>query len=86
MAGLKFRRQHPLGSYVVDFCCPERRLIIEVDGEVHDHQREYDAARSEHLNSYSYRVLRFTNQQVQNELSIVLKTIYQTLTSSSSID
>ena len=40
LAGLKFRRQHPLGLYIVDFCCPERNLIVEVDGEVHANQSD----------------------------------------------
>jgi very-short-patch-repair endonuclease len=43
LAGLKFRRQHPIGTFVVDFCCPDRRLAIELDGPVHAEQREHDA-------------------------------------------
>jgi 5-methyltetrahydrofolate--homocysteine methyltransferase len=73
--GMKFRRQHPLGPYVVDFCCVERRLIVEVDGEVHEQQREYDDSRSEYLSAISYRVIRFTNEQIANDLGSVLTTI-----------
>jgi very-short-patch-repair endonuclease len=43
--GYKFRRQHPVGRFVLDFCCLERRLAVEVDGEIHDRQRERDAER-----------------------------------------
>jgi very-short-patch-repair endonuclease len=75
--GLKFRRQHPLGPYVVDFCCPEQRLIVEVDGEVHDLQREYDDARTAYLAAISYHVIRFTNTQVFSDLGSVLTTIRQ---------
>jgi very-short-patch-repair endonuclease len=75
LAGLKFRRQHPLGLYIVDFCCPERNLIVEVDGEVHANQSDYDATRTEHLNAYGYQVLRFTNADVFDRLDLVLNAI-----------
>jgi very-short-patch-repair endonuclease len=78
--GMKFRRQHALGPFVVDFCCAEQRLVIEVDGEIHDEQRDQDAARSEHLSQYGYHVLRFTNQQVLHEIAAVLEAIRQSVT------
>jgi very-short-patch-repair endonuclease len=73
--GLKFRRQHALGSYIVDFVCTEKRLIIELDGAVHDQQIDYDAARTQHLEQYGYRVLRFRNDEVLNDLGAVLEKI-----------
>ena len=73
--GLKFRRQHALGSYIVDFVCSEKRLIIEVDGDVHDEQMDYDAARTEHLEQYGYRVVRFRNAEVLDDLESVLEKI-----------
>ena len=73
--GLKFRRQHALGSYIVDFICSEKRLIIEVDGDVHDEQIDYDADRTEQLEQYGYRVIRFRNVEVLNDLGTVLATI-----------
>ncbi len=75
LAGLKFRRQHPLGPYIVDFCCPEARLIIEVDGEVHETQREYDAGRTGPFEYYGYRVVRFSNDDVMFHLDAVLAPI-----------
>lgn len=73
--GLKFRRQQALGPYILDFVCAEKRLIVEVDGAVHDDQMDYDAARTEHLNAYGYRIVRFRNDEVLNELGTVLETI-----------
>jgi very-short-patch-repair endonuclease len=73
--GLKFRRQHPLGPYIVDFCCPSQKLIVEIDGEVHTYQREQDAARTEHLEQYGYRVIRFCNKDVFQNLDTVLRDI-----------
>jgi 5-methyltetrahydrofolate--homocysteine methyltransferase len=76
LAGLKFRRQHPIGPFVVDFCCVERRLAIELDGDVHNQQQEHDAEREALLIAAGYRVLRFANESVQNRLSHVLASIH----------
>ena len=61
--GKKFRRQHGIGLYVVDFLCPAERLIIELDGEGHNspQNREYDAKRQEYLQNMGFSVLRFEN-------------------------
>ena len=75
VASLKFRRQHPLGPYIVDFCCPEIRLVIEIDGEVHETQKEYDAGRFEALQHFGYRVIRFSNDDVLLRHESVLDTI-----------
>jgi len=75
LAGLKFRRQHPIGPFVVDFCCPERHLIVELDGGVHDSQGEQDAERERLLVAAGYRVIRFSNEQVRTELPAVLDAI-----------
>ena len=75
VSDLKFRRQHPLGPYIVDFCCPEIRLVIEIDGEVHETQKEYDAGRTETLQHFGYRVVRFTNDEVMFHHAAVLDTI-----------
>ncbi len=79
MSGHKFRRQQPLGPYIVDFCCAALRLVIEVDGESHQEQRSYDEARTLHLSAYGYRVMRFTNDQVLKTLDQVLDAIEQAL-------
>ena len=78
--GFKFRAQHPVGRFIVDFYCPAYRLIIEIDGAVHHTQIDYDIARTEQLESYGYTVLRFTNHEVINHLSDVLHSIHQTIT------
>src|SRR5438874_13500130 len=80
-AGLKFRRQHPLGAFILDFCCPEQRLVIELDGGVHEEQRGYDEARTEHLNTFGYHVLRFPNEAVLSDLPSVLEQIRRAATS-----
>ena len=80
LAGYKFRRQHPIGRFIVDFCCVERRLVVEVDGPVHAEQAEYDSARTEALVLAGYKVVRFTNEQVTKELQLTLDTLPGLLT------
>ncbi len=75
LAGLKFRRQQPLSQFIVDFLCAERHLIVEVDGAIHEDQIEYDVERTAYLNSLGYQVIRFTNEQVINDLDFVLQAI-----------
>jgi len=79
VAGLKFRRQRPAGPFVLDFYCAEHRLVIEVDGGVHDEQREQDAARTAILEQYGYRVVRFRNEEILTDLLAVLARIVQTV-------
>lgn len=73
--GLKFRRQHPLGPFIADFYCAARRLVVEIDGDIHDLQPERDAARTEQFEQYGYRVIRFRNEQVLNDIESVLAAI-----------
>ncbi|HBE16110.1 MAG TPA: hypothetical protein DEG17_05775 [Cyanobacteria bacterium UBA11149] len=75
LAGLKFRSQHPVGRFIVDFYCPSCKLVIEVDGDVHTQQQAYDQARTEQLQAFGYQVLRFTNKAVLNSLPTVLEEI-----------
>ena len=81
LEGMKFRRQHSIGRYVVDFYCPEYRLAIELDGEGHFNsiKGEYDARRTAYLNSLNVHVLRFENRTVFDNLQGVLETIRRTL-------
>ncbi|MCH8998490.1 MAG: endonuclease domain-containing protein [Proteobacteria bacterium] len=78
LAGLKFRRQHVLGPYIVDFICLERNLIIEVDGGQHAVQPERDARRDAWLAEQGYRVLRFWNHEVHGNIEGVLETVAET--------
>ncbi len=77
LAGLKFRRQQPIGPFVVDFCCARHKLVIELDGHSHAGQENYDQARTEWLEERGYRVIRFTNGQVEQQLSAVLAAIVE---------
>jgi very-short-patch-repair endonuclease len=79
--GLKFRCQHPVSGFVVDFYCPEHRLVIELDGNVHDTQLDYDTERTSRLNDLGYRVLRFRNEAVLNNLEQVLQQILEAVRS-----
>ncbi len=78
VAGLKFRRQHPFGDYILDFVCLENRLIIEVDGGQHAEQVEYDRVRTERLQAAGFIVLRFWNNEVLQELDAVNERIWLT--------
>jgi len=66
--GVTFRRQHAVGNYIPDFCSPKAKLIIELDGSQHLEQEEYDTERTEYLESLGYRVIRFWNNDVMNNM------------------
>ncbi len=78
--GIGFRRQHAIGPYIVDFYAPSRKLVIEVDGSHHLDQTEYDADRTTFLESKGYRVLRFFNSDVMNNINSVMGVILEELT------
>jgi adenine-specific DNA-methyltransferase len=75
----KFRRQQPIGEYIVDFVCAERKLIVEVDGGQHVEQAVHDEMRSKWLQSQGYRVLRFWNHDVLMMPDAVLTAIAKEL-------
>jgi very-short-patch-repair endonuclease len=81
ITGTHFRRQVPIGPYVVDFACLSARLVVELDGGHHGEpeQSRRDAARTAWLRAEGYRVLRFWNDEVQSNLNGVLDTIYAEL-------
>ena len=81
LKGYKFKRQYILGPYIVDFICLEKRLIIELDGSQHIETVEYDKERTHFLNSKGYRVLRFWNNEVLNNIENVLNAILDPLVS-----
>ena len=72
-----FRRQHAIGDYIVDFVCLSHQLIVEVDGEYHNtaEQRNLDQQRTDFLTDKGFRVVRFTNQQVLNQINDVIAEI-----------
>jgi len=73
--GLKFRRQHPINRFVVDFYCHEKMLVVEVDGGIHNdiEVKERDVGREEELQDFGLTILRFTNEEVINEMEKVLE-------------
>ncbi|MFW5714678.1 MAG: endonuclease domain-containing protein, partial [Brevefilum sp.] len=81
LAGYKFRRQHIIRTYIVDFYCPVAKLIIEIDGPIHQKQQVYDQSREINLIAMGYMILRFTNDEVINHLDEVLKKIEDNLQS-----
>ena len=75
LRGFKFRRQHTIDRFIVDFYCSKVRLIIEVDGPVHQYTQEEDAIRQVFLENAGMRVLRFTNEQVRTNVGSMLSEI-----------
>jgi len=73
----KFRRQQPIGAYIVDFVCLEKKLIIELDGGQHTEQVEYDEKRSAWLRERGYRVLRYWNHEVLKATEVVMANILE---------
>ena len=79
--GVKFKRQHIIYDFIADFVCLEKMLIVEVDGAYHftDKQIEYDVYRTEELEQFGFRVLRFTNEEVIHETTRVIHKIKETI-------
>jgi very-short-patch-repair endonuclease len=75
VGGLKFRRQHPIEPYIVDFYCAEAELIVELDGRSHDTTASYDAQRSQHLQALGLTVMRVGNDDVLDNLEGVATAI-----------
>jgi len=77
----KFRRQHPIYRFIIDFYCAEAKLLIEIDGDSHlgKEQIEYDKARTEYLEELGYKVIRFTNNDVRYTISAVVDKIINTI-------
>jgi very-short-patch-repair endonuclease len=73
--GVRFRRQHALGIYIADFCCIQKKLIIELDGSQHLEQDDYDRERTRHLEALGFRVIRFWNNELMNDIEGVIKAI-----------
>ena len=81
LEGVHFRNQHAIGNYVVDFCAPRKKLIIELDGSQHVEQVEYDAERTKYLELKGYKVIRFWNHDVMKDIDGVIRAIMQVMES-----
>lgn len=81
--GLKFRRQHPVDIFILDFYCHVKKLAIEVDGGIHNNeeQREWDENRTYELNEFGIKVLRFKNEEVIDQTKEIMKSIFEYLDS-----
>ena len=75
----KFRRQHPIDFFIIDFYCAEAKLLIEIDGPSHfeKEQQDYDQARTEYLEASGYKVIRFTNDDVRYNIHAVVTEIME---------
>jgi very-short-patch-repair endonuclease len=77
--GVRFKAQHPIDIFIVDFYCHKYRLIIEVDGEIHLSQKEYDDGRTAELECFDLKIIRFTNEQVLTDIDWVVGEISKCL-------
>jgi very-short-patch-repair endonuclease len=73
--GVNFRRQHAIGKFIVDFVSIKRKFVIELDGSQHLEQKEYDVERTKYLESQGYKVIRFWNNDVMNDINGVIRAI-----------
>jgi very-short-patch-repair endonuclease len=75
--GCKFRRQHSIGGYILDFICKDKKLIIEIDGEIHQRveNRECDEVRDKYFRELGYEILRFRNCEIEDEIKKVVEKI-----------
>ena len=83
LGGHKFKRQVLIDPYIADFVCLKRKLVVELDGALHQDQKSYDETRDAYLRAQGYDVLRFTNEDFAGDITLVLKTIEHALTAPS---
>jgi len=79
--GVRFKRQHSIGGYILDFYCAEKRLIVELDGEIHNtgEAKEYDAVRDKYFKELGYTSIRFSNKEVETDIRKVIEKILEFL-------
>ncbi len=77
--GTRFKRQESIGHFIIDFYCPKSKLAIEIDGVQHQNNLEYDQERTWFLNSLGIKVLRFGNDEVNQDVDVVVKRIEEAL-------
>jgi very-short-patch-repair endonuclease len=75
LCGKRFRRQHPYGIYILDFYCHESNLAIEIDGTIHRYKMDYDRERTEYIESTGLKVIRFSNDDIENKIDWVISQI-----------
>jgi len=82
--GVRFKAQHPIAEFIADFYCHQHKLVIEVDGEIHniDEQRKYDLMRTSIFNEYGIQEIRFTNEEIEKDIDAVIERIKEKITNS----
>ncbi|MEI6049735.1 MAG: DUF559 domain-containing protein [Bacteroidota bacterium] len=75
LCGLRFRRQHPIDMFIADFYCHKVRLVIEIDGDIHNQREEYDDGRSAEMEKFDIKTIRFKNNEVENDIEKVVTDI-----------
>jgi very-short-patch-repair endonuclease len=73
--GLRFKAQHPIERFIVDFYCDKVKLVVEIDGGIHNQQKEYDLGRTAELEKYGITVIRFTNDEIESSILDVVEKI-----------
>lgn len=77
--GYKFTRQKPIANFIVDFYCSQLQLVIEIDGDSHIKNKEYDKVRTDVLNQYELKILRYTNRDVMNNIEGVYQDVMRAI-------
>jgi len=77
--GFRFKAQHPIEYFIADFYCHKAKLVIEIDGKIHEKQKEYDLGRESEIEKYGIKIIRFTNDEVINNINTVLEKIKMNL-------
>ena len=73
--GVRFKAQHPIGIFIADFYCHQYKLVVEIDGEIHDYQKEYDYGREMEMEKFGIKTIRFSNQEVFSDIETVIAKI-----------
>jgi len=79
--GVRFKAQHPIDIFIVDFYCHKYKLVVEVDGDIHSFQKDYDEGRTAELERFDLKIIRFTNQEILNNIEKVVDEIKKTFIS-----
>jgi len=79
LCGLKFRRQHPIQPWIVDFACPQEKLVVEIDGRYHDNVAEDDLKRQQQLEAKGWKVIRFSDKDVAENVEEIARAIAREL-------
>ena len=79
ICGVRFRRQHPINTFIADFYCHKAKLVVEIDGKIHLQNKEYDIERTKIINNFDIKIIRFKNEDVLSNTNEVVKQISDTV-------